>query len=228
MQKILLVDDDQALCDMLVEYLNGEGFSVDAVHDGERGVQAALNGDHGLIILDIMMPKLNGLEVLRQIRHRSNVPVLMLTAKGDEVDRIVGLEIGADDYMSKPFHPRELVARLRAILRRLSSATSVQQENEIQHDRLVLNLGARTASWAGEPLNLTSTEFNLLSVLVAQAGQVVSKGELSQMALGKKLERYDRGIDMHISHLRQKLGRLEDGRSPIETIRGSGYQWIKS
>lgn len=226
--KILLVDDDRALCDMLGDYLSGEEFQVDTVQDGESGMQAATSGDYDLIILDIMMPKLNGLEVLRQIRQKSNVPVLMLTAKGDEVDRIVGLEIGADDYMCKPFHPRELVARLRAIIRRVSFVPSLEQNLEIEQDQLVLNIGARSACWAGAPLNLTSTEFNLLSVLVLQAGEVVSKDKLSLMALGKKLQRFDRSIDMHISHLRQKLGQLEDGRSPIETIRGSGYQWIKS
>jgi DNA-binding response OmpR family regulator len=221
--QLLLIDDDTELCAMLGEYLAPEGFTVTALHDGESGARTALSGAFDVVVLDVMMPRLNGIDALRRIRVASSVPVLMLTAKGDDVDRIVGLELGADDYLPKPFNPRELVARLRAILRRGVTAADNTQVNA---GPLVIRPGERTADWRGEALDLTSTEFNLLEILARHAGHVVSKGDLAGQALGRKLTRFDRSIDMHMSKLRNKLGLLDDGRSPIQTVRGVGYQLI--
>ncbi|MGA7801847.1 MAG: response regulator transcription factor [Gammaproteobacteria bacterium] len=228
MTRVLLVDDDLELCEMLAEYLTVEGFTVETAHDGEAGAaRAAAQGGYDVVVLDVMLPRLNGFEALRRIRQSSAVPVLMLTAKGDEVDRIVGLEMGADDYLPKPCNPRELVARLRAILRRTAA-----EHGEGAGD-MVLRAGGvsvrpagRTAEWRGQSLDLTSTEYNLLEVLVREAGRVVTKAELSEQALGRQLARYDRSIDMHVSKLRRKLGAAPDGRSPIQTVRGVGYQLI--
>jgi two-component system, OmpR family, response regulator len=219
--QLLLVDDDAELCAMLGEYLAPEGFTVTSLHDGETGARTALTGAFDVVVLDVMMPRLNGIEVLRRIRVASSVPVLMLTAKGDDVDRIVGLELGADDYLPKPFNPRELVARLRAILRRGESAS---ENTPVNAGPLVIRPGERTADWRGEALDLTSTEFNLLEILARHAGHVVSKADLAEQALGRRLTRFDRSIDMHMSKLRNKLGLLDDGRSPIQTVRGMGYQ----
>ena len=221
--QLLLIDDDAELCNMLGEYLAPEGFTVTALHDGESGARAALSGSFDVVVLDVMMPRLNGIDALRRIRAASGVPVLMLTAKGDEVDRIVGLELGADDYLPKPFNPRELVARLRAILRR---GVSASDHTMIHAGPLVMRPAERTAEWRGQMLDLTSTEFNLLEVLARHAGHVVSKVDLTEKALGRKLTRFDRSIDMHMSKLRSKLGTLDDGRSPIQTVRGVGYQMI--
>jgi two-component system response regulator CpxR len=230
MTRVLVVDDDLELCEMLAEYLAPEGFDVDSVANGAQGAQQALQGGYDVVVLDVMLPGLNGLDALRQIRGTSQVPVLMLTAKGDEVDRIVGLELGADDYLPKPFNPRELVARLRAILRRTSSAQarSTAEESEvIQAGAVVLHPAERRALWCDQLLELTSTEFSLLEVLARHQGRVVSKAELCEQALGRPLARYDRSVDMHMSNLRRKLGTLDDGRSPISTVRGVGYQFIK-
>jgi two-component system OmpR family response regulator len=230
MARVLLVDDDVELCEMLVEYLAAEGFALDTVHDGECGAERALQGDYAAVVLDVMLPKLNGLDALRRIRQESHTPVLMLTAKGDDVDRIVGLELGADDYLPKPFNPRELVARLRAILRRTDAVhahSDSPRPNEIRAGDAVLRPAQRIAEWRGTVLELTSTEFNLLEALVRNAGRVVSKAELSERALGRAQQRYDRSIDMHVSNLRRKLGTLADGRSPIQTVRATGYQFIE-
>ena len=227
MNRVLLVDDDTELTDMLGDYLDAEGFQVQAVFDGESGVAAALSGEHDVVVLDIMLPRLSGVEALRQIRQQSQIPVLMLTAKGDDVDRIVGLELGADDYLPKPCNPRELAARLRAILRRTVSSASSGPDEQLVVGRIRLQPGRRVASWDQERLDLTSTEFNLLETLMRHAGQVVGKAELSSEALGRELERYDRGLDMHVSNLRRKLGTLADGRSPIQTVRGVGYQLLQ-
>jgi len=225
MAHILIVDDDTELSDMLGEYLEPEGFTIDRAFDGKAGVQQALNNLYDAVVLDVMMPELDGFEVLRRIRSHSSVPVLMLTAKGDDIDRIVGLEIGADDYLPKPFNPRELLARLRAVLRRSQNAS---QQSE--HDDTVLRMGmlevhpaSRTALAQGAMLDLTSTEFNLLHTLVKQAGHVVSKENLSAHALGRPLEKYDRSIDMHMSNLRKKMAEHRLG-SIIVTVRGQGYQ----
>ncbi len=225
MNRVLLIDDDVELCQMLVEYLVPEGFAVDTAHDGLEGVRCALRGAHDVVVLDIMLPKLNGIDALQRIRRDSHTPVLMLTAKGDDVDRIIGLELGADDYLAKPCNPRELVARLRAILRR-TVPTQAADGGVHRAGALVLSVSERSAHWQGELLDLTSTEFNLLEVLVSAAGHIVSKAQLSERAMGRPLTRYDRSIDMHLSNLRRKLGQLDDGRSPIQTVRGLGYQYI--
>ncbi|NCB59768.1 MAG: response regulator transcription factor [Gammaproteobacteria bacterium] len=227
MIRILLVDDDPELCSMQGEYLSNEGFAVRMCHDGESGLEEALSGHHDLILLDVMMPKLNGIEVLRRLRIHSNIPVLMLTAKGDDIDRIIGLELGADDYVSKPCTPRELVARVRAILRRADPEK--QDSGQLQPLRvgaLAISAASRSASWHNEVLDLTSTEFNLLEMLCRRAGRTISKEDLSLHTLGRPLARYDRSIDVHVSNLRQKLGLLKDGRSPIQTIRGICYQLV--
>lgn len=220
-KRLLLIDDDIELCAMLEEYLTAEGFSVTALHDGESGVNAALGGDIDVVILDVMMPRMNGIDALRRIRTAGDLPVMMLTARGDDVDRIVGLELGADDYLPKPFNPRELVARLRAILRR---GNATNGSAVLHAGQLTVRPAERTADWRGQTLHLTSTEFNLLEVLARRAGHVVSKAELSEQALGRPLTRFDRSIDMHMSKLRNKLATQDGDRSPIQTVRGVGYQ----
>lgn len=223
MNRVLLIDDDEELCEMLMEYLEAEGFTVTASYNGEDGVQKVLSGDVDAVVLDIMLPGQSGLESLRQIRQQSLIPIIMLTAKGDDVDRIIGLELGADDYLPKPCNPRELVARLRAVLRRTTTSTS---RDVLQVGEVIVRSAERIAEWAGERLELTSTEFNLLETLARHAGRVVSKEELSERVLGHPLARYDRSVDVHVSNLRRKLGVLPDGRSPIVTVRGIGYQLI--
>ncbi len=227
MNKLLLVDDDIELTNMLKEYLEQEGFSIDTAHDGESAVRAVLNGGgYALVVLDVMMPGMNGIEALSRIRTHSQTPVVMLTARGDDIDRIIGLELGADDYVPKPCMPRELAARIRAILRRASPETMVNGHDPLQVGELVLWPEKRQANWQGQLLELTSTEFNLLEVLARQAGQTVSKSDLSNQGLGRALTRYDRSIDVHMSSIRHKLGNLPDGRSCIQTVRGIGYQLI--
>lgn len=226
--KVLLVDDDVELAGMLKEYLQQEGFEVMTAYDGEAGVAEALSGRYSLVVLDVMMPRMNGIEALGRIRMHSRIPVLMLTAKGDDLDRIIGLELGADDYVPKPCTPRELVARIRAILRR----TQISNAGNAAPDRLAVGPltiypAKRSADWSGQPLDLTSTEFNLLEVLARQAGRVVNKNELSEAGLGRPLARFDRSIDVHMSSLRQKLRARSDGGSYILTVRGKGYQLVK-
>ncbi len=227
MAKVLLVDDDADLGAMLKEYLEHEGFEADVVHDGESGVRLSLTDGYDIAVLDVMMPGINGIEALRRIRARSRMPVLMLTARGDDVDRVLGLELGADDYVPKPCTPRELVARLRAILRRTAQTASIVEQSTVLAGRLRLWPDKRQAEWDGRPMDLTSTEFNLLEALARQVGNVVSKTMLSEQGLGRPLSRYDRSIDVHVSNLRQKLGSLPDGRSWIQTVRGIGYQLIR-
>jgi two-component system, OmpR family, response regulator len=220
--QVLLADDDVELAGMLKEYLEREGFGVATVHDGEAAARLALSGGYQIVVLDVMMPKLDGIEALRQIRQTSRVPVVMLTARGDDVDRIVGLELGADDYVPKPCTPRELVARLRAILRRAQGGSNVRGANgrPLEIGALSLWPEKRRAQWRGRELALTSIEFNVLEVLMRNAGRVVSKHELSEQALGRPLARFDRSIDVHLSAIRQKLG---DGARMIRTVRGLGY-----
>jgi two-component system OmpR family response regulator len=226
MTRVLLIDDDVALGAMLCEYLREEGFEVTTAHDGESGVQEALSERYAIVILDVMLPRLSGVEALRRIRARSRMPVLMLTAKGDDVDRVVGLELGADDYVPKPCSPRELVARMRAILRR-SEVAGVGEGGPISTGPLTLWPERRHAEWEGRPIELTSTEFNLLAALAGIAGRMVTKAELSEQGLGRPLMRFDRSIDVHVSNLRRKIGRFADGRSYIQTVRGLGYQFLK-
>ncbi|MCB5187169.1 response regulator transcription factor [Methylobacillus caricis] len=226
MTKVLLIDDDVELVNLIKEYLVQEGFEVECAHDGETGIVYAESLSPTLVVLDVMMPKLNGIEVLRRIRAGSNVPVLMLTAKGDDEHRIVGLELGADDYVPKPCTPRELVARIRAILRRIAPS-AISQPAQVAVGELVIWPERRLVEWAGKPVSLTSTEFNLLEVLVRQAGRVVSKSDLSTIGLGRPLSRFDRTIDVHLSSIRQKLGTMADGRQCIQTVYRMGYQLIK-
>lgn len=225
MPQILLVDDDVELSGMLRDYLNQDGFEATAVHDGESGVVEALSGHYAIVVLDVMMPGISGIEVLRRIRAVSNVPVLMLTAKGDDMDRIVGLELGADDYVPKPCQPRELAARLRAILRRTTLVEAAS--GPIAVGPLTVYPEQRRAEWSGAPVDMTSTEFNLVEVLARHAGRPVSKGLLCEQALGRPLARFDRSIDVHLSSIRHKLGNLPDGRSCIQTVYRQGYQLIK-
>ncbi len=234
--RVLLVDDDMELCQMLAEYLTADGFSVRAEHDGQAGIDAVQDAsDQGhefdVMILDITMPVLDGFETLRRLRAFSTVPVLMLTARGDETDRIVGLELGADDYLSKPFNPRELAARLRAILRRcrLTDSQSVlAAEAPLEIDDLLLDRGSLTVWCQGQPLALTATEFTVLEVLGLVAGQVVTKQDLSERALGRRWMPYDRSLDTHLSNLRRKLGPGADGEARIKTIRGRGYLLVRT
>ncbi|SFK31799.1 response regulator transcription factor [Methylophaga sulfidovorans] len=227
MANVLIIDDDAELVELFQEYLQQEQFQVSASLTGKAGLEMALTGDYDLIILDMMLPDITGTEILLQIRQNSLIPVLMFTAKGDDIDRIIGLESGADDYVPKPCTPRELVARIRAILRRMDAAIVDIQTQDIQIGPLQLSAQKRQALWFDKPLDLTSTEFNLLETLVRKAGHVVSKDELSQRALGRPLVRFDRSIDVHMSSIRQKLGNQQDGQSYIQTIRGKGYQFIR-
>jgi two-component system response regulator CpxR len=222
MEPILMIDDDRELCEMVAEYLAPEGFKVDAVHNGERGLERALDPKYSLILLDVMLPGMNGFDLLRKLRTTSNTRVLLLTARGEEVDRIVGLEIGADDYLPKPFNPRELLARIRAVLRR-SGKENAPAEAEIAVGDVVLDPRSRTVRRDSEPVELTAVEFNLLEVLLRSAGKIVDREQLATIALGRSLNAFDRSIDMHISKLRRKLGELPGGGERIKTIRSAGY-----
>ena len=221
---VLLVDDDRELCHMLSEYLAAESFGVESVHDGQAGVERVRQGGLDVVVMDITMPVLDGFEALRSIRSFSNVPVLMLTARGDELDRIVGLEIGADDYLPKPFNPRELSARLKAVLRRVRTAADTS--GLVTVGDLTLEVGSQTDRVGDEPVVLTATEFGLVERLARQAGQVVSKDELSEQVLGRRLTPYDRSLDTHIANLRKKLGPVGDGMPRIKTVRGKGYLYV--
>jgi len=224
MNHLLVVDDDRDLVELLREYLVPEGFQVDAAYDQTTGLREALRGEHELVVLDVMLPGGSGFELLKQLRTTSELPVLLLTARGDAVDRIVGLEIGADDYLPKPFDPRELVARIRAILRRTRSAAEEEgDKNEITIGDVSLFTGTRTVTLEGEPVDLTTVEFNILEVLMRHAGKVVQREELAQIALGRPLAAFDRSVDVHVSKLRRKLGGAEDSENRIKTVRGSGY-----
>lgn len=220
---ILIIDDDTELTDLLTQYLEPEGFNVICVHDGDTGVKKALNMNFDAIILDVMLPKLNGFEALKAIREHSQTPILMLTARGDDIDRIVGLEIGADDYLPKPCNPRELVARLRAILRR-TQKTPVHRPIIEEHN-IVVDCSKRNVTMAGKYLELTNAEFNILEMLIKSPGQAFSKEELTEYALGRKYTAYDRSIDVHISNLRNKLGDNPQGEAIVKTVRGFGYMF---
>ncbi|ABO91558.1 CpxR [Aeromonas salmonicida subsp. salmonicida] len=223
--KILLVDDDLELGTMLSEYLGGEGFVTTHVLTGKSGVQHALSGNYVAVVLDIMLPDINGSEVLRQIRHDSKIPVIMLTAKGDNIDRVIGLEMGADDYVPKPCYPRELVARLRAVLRRVEPAPAPAGKSDgLRLAELTLSPATRQCHWQGEPLELTATEFNLLELLLRAPERVVSKDELSLHGLGRPREPYDRSVDVHICNIHQKLQALAGEVIGIETVRSIGYR----
>ena len=220
--RLLLADDDTELCEMLIEYLAAEGFALEVVHDGVAALERARAGGLDLLVLDVMMPGLGGLDVLRELRRDSMLPVLMLTARGDDVDSVVGLELGADDYVPKPCNPRVLVARIRAVLRR-TGQDGAMETDRLQVGDLEMQCAARRLNRNGRPVKLTGTEFSVLEVLLRSAGEVVGKEALSQQALGRPLARYDRSLDMHISNLRRKLGPAVDGADRIETVRGVGY-----
>ena len=223
MLHILLIDDDAELSGMLTEYLTGEGVQTTTAFNGEEGLTAALSGKFDAIILDIMMPGINGIEVLRRIRQTSTIPVIMLTAKGDDVDRVVGLEMGADDYVAKPYYPRELVARLRAVLRRQPSPDD-KSDAGLGIGELTLHPGKRDVRWKGTLFELTASEFNMLESLIRAGNVVTTKEELSLTALGRTWESYDRSVDVHVSNLRKKLAAVSGGQVEIETVRGIGYR----
>jgi two-component system, OmpR family, response regulator CpxR len=224
MDRILVIDDDVELCALVAEYLEPEGFQIEAVYEGNRGLERSLSGDHRLVVLDVMLPGMNGFDVLRKVRNTSRIPVLLLTARGEDVDRIVGLEIGADDYLPKPFNPRELVARIRAILRRsLVDDKSAPIPDVLRVGDIDLDPATRTVLRNGQPVDLTSVEFNLLHVLLREAGRVVSRERLVDEVLSRKFSPFDRSIDMHVSKVRKKLGDSDNGSDHIKTVRGVGY-----
>jgi two-component system response regulator CpxR len=227
MNKILVIDDDVELCELLKDYLVPEGFEVESVHEPVKGVERALSGEHNFIVLDVMLPGVNGFEVLRTVRKSSNIPVLMLTARGEDVDRIVGLEMGADDYLPKPFNPRELVARIRAIQRRGETKKNDKDQDgpseQITVGDVELDAGTRMVRKTGATVELTAVEFDLLDMLLRSAGHVLPRKELVSRVLGRGLDPFDRSIDVHISSLRKKLGHKVHGMERIKTIRGIGY-----
>jgi two-component system response regulator CpxR len=225
MTAILLIDDDVELCELVTDYLGGEGFEVEATHAGDEGLERARSGDHELVILDVMLPGLPGFEVLRRLRETSSLPVVMLTARGDEVDRIVGLEMGADDYLPKPFNPRELAARIRAVLRRAEATPDAG--GVLAVGDLVVDLGERSVRVAGAEVVLTGVELAVLEALARSAGRVVSRDELSRAALDRRASALDRSLDVHISNLRRKLGPAAGGGERIKTVRGTGYQLVR-
>jgi len=224
LERILVIDDDAELCDLVAEYLEPDGFAVESANDPQQGLDRALGGGHAMIVLDVMMPGINGFDVLRRLRANSRVPVLMLTARGSDVDRIVGLELGADDYLPKPFNPRELVARIHAILRRTTLARSdAEPPTRVVVGDVILDSSSRTVWLNGGKTELTTAEFDLLQVLLLSAGNVVSREELSQRVLDRVFNPFDRSIDTHVSNLRRKLGVTVNGVERIKSVRGIGY-----
>jgi two-component system response regulator CpxR len=220
----LLIDDDAELCTLLSEFLKREGFTVDCQHQGSAGLAKALAGGADLVVLDVMLPGMDGFEILRRLRERSKVPVIMLTARGEDVDRIVGLELGADDYLPKPFNPRELAARIRAILRRYEKRPPAVS-GRLEVNGVALDPGTREVLAHGKHVELTTFEFDILEMLMRSAGRVLSRDALMENFYNRKATPYDRSIDMHISHLRKKL---EQGTTLIKTIRGVGYQFCRT
>ncbi len=223
LHRLLLVDDDEELCAMLDEYLGPEGYLISMVHDGAKALEMLASTAFDIVILDVMLPKLTGTDVLRELRKTSRVPVLMLTARGDDVDRIVGLELGADDYLPKPFNPRELSARLRAILRRTAESMS-DDGDEISSGDICIDVASRDVRVGERSAALTGAEFRLLELLVRAGGDVVDKDRLYEQGLGRRYSPFDRSLDTHISNLRRKLGSAADGKNRIASARGVGYQ----
>ena len=220
--RILIVDDDEELAGLLSELLTREGFRVDMQHDGIKGLNTALAGGYDLMILDVMLPGMDGFEILRRVRRESRLPVLMLTARGEDEDRIIGLELGADDYLPKPFNTRELVARVRAIMRRLEERRPGQK---FEVNGISIDPGTRDVTRNGTPVEVTTFEFDILETLMRAAGRVVSRDDLMEELYGRKATPFDRSVDMHISHLRKKL---ESDKPLIKTVRGVGYQFVRS
>jgi two-component system response regulator CpxR len=228
LRRLLVIDDDAELCELLAEYLQPEGFRVDALHSGVQAVERALSEDYSLIVLDVMLPGVRGFDVLQRLRATSRIPVIMLTARGEDVDRILGLEIGADDYLPKPFNPRELAARIHAVLRRTSGTTSsdpklVPGESPLVLGDLELHPASRAVFRGGLEVELTSVEFDLLRMFLSSVGAVVQREQMAREILGRELAPFDRSIDVHVSNLRRKLGRGQDGSERIKAIRGVGY-----
>lgn len=221
--RLLIVDDDAELTTLLRELLGQEGFQLDAHPGGVDAPAYITAGGYALVILDVMLPELNALEVLRQVRRTSNVPVILLTARGDDVDRVVGLEMGADDYVPKPFNPRELTARIRAVLRRLEPRPADRDKATLRVDDVSLNPASRTVSRSGDPIDLTTVEFGILRLLLESAGATVTRDVISEQVRGRSFDPFDRSIDMHISKLRRKLGSRADVGERIKTIRAIGY-----
>ncbi|HSM79881.1 MAG TPA: response regulator transcription factor [Bryobacteraceae bacterium] len=220
--RLLIVDDDVELCSLLGEFLRREGYSVQCEHDGRSGLEQAQSGGFDLVVLDVMLPEMDGFEILKRLRAHNRVPVLMLTARGEDVDRIVGLELGADDYLSKPFNPRELAARIRAILRRSDAAPAT---GKLEVNGIALVPGSREVYRDGSKIELTTLEFSILEMLMRSAGRVVSRDALMEGLYNRKATPYDRSVDMHVSHLRRKL---EQDRAIIKTVRGVGYQFCRT
>lgn len=224
MERLLLVEDDVELSEILTEYFAAEGFDVEPAHDGVRGLERARSGEHAIVILDLLLPGLRGLDVLRQLRADSNIPVLILTARGEDVDRIVGLELGADDYLAKPFNSRELMARVRAILRR---ARPQEAGTRVEVGDVTLDPLTRQAWRDGQPLSLTMAEFVLLEAFLRHAGHVLSRERIARRVLGRRLASFDRSIDVHVSNLRKKLGDATGAREHIRAVRGEGYVFVR-
>ncbi|MEP0847270.1 MAG: response regulator transcription factor [Phycisphaerae bacterium] len=230
-RKLLLIDDDAELAELLHEFLSPQGFELHAVQTGRDGVRGALSGEPAAIVLDVMLPDIDGFEVLRQIRAQSATPVIMLTARGDDVDRIVGLELGADDYLPKPFNPRELVARIGAILRRAQppdrDAQTRPAQPRVRVGDVDLDPGSREVFKDGQRVALTGVEFDLLETLMRSCGKTVSRSELFRKVLDRDPDPFDRSIDMHVSHLRRKLGHACGGVERIKSVRGVGYVYTR-
>ncbi|QLE87329.1 MULTISPECIES: response regulator [Shewanella] len=226
MSHILLIDDDLGLAELLAQLLELEGFELTLAHDGQSGLNLALTQSFDLILLDVMLPQMNGFEVLKALRAQKQTPVLMLTARGDEIDRVVGLEIGADDYLPKPFNDRELVARIKAIIRRTHHTTEESANTVLEFGDIKLDASRQEVYCQEQSLILTGTEFGLLLEMIQHAGELISKDQLSEKVLGKKLMPFDRSLDMHLSNLRKKLPERTDGRPRVKTIRGKGYIWL--
>ncbi len=226
---ILLIDDDHDLAELLVDYLSAHNFTVHCCFDGQSGLQQAFSDNYDIILLDVMMPKLNGFEVLKALGDQHTTPILMLTAKGDNSDRVLGLELGADDYLAKPFHHQELLARINAILRRISIVQEQQahpsNEPVLQVNDVTMNHATRQVTCMDKEIELTSTEYQVLTLLIEQHGQIVSKASLSEQVLGRKLASFDRSIDVHVSNIRRKLLPFSDS-DKIKTIRGAGYIFL--
>jgi two-component system, OmpR family, response regulator CpxR len=224
-EQVLVIDDDAELCNLVSKYLTREGFQIESVNNGSAGVEKALSGSYSLVVLDVMMPEMSGFDVLRRIRAESRMPVLMLTARGDALDRVLGLEMGADDYLPKPFSPPELAARIRAILRRAQPTTVNKSDaaKSLVVADVEMDLGSRTVRIGHQLLNLTTVEFDLLEVLMREAGQVVKRERLTRDILGREFSPFDRSIDTHVCNLRKKLGPLPDGSDRVKGVRGIGY-----
>jgi len=226
--KLLMIDDDTGLCELLSEYLSAQGFSVQTSHDGQQGLELALQNNYALILLDVMLPSIDGFEVLKQLRQSKLTPVIMLTAKGEDFDRIFGLELGADDYIPKPFNHRELLARVKAITRRIEHINSVSNNTnkKLSLNGITINFATREASINNSPLTLTGTEYEILALLIKHAPDVISKEQISEDVLGRRLASFDRSIDMHVSNIRKKIAEHIEG-DKIKTMRGTGYVFIQ-